>query len=151
MSERDPFKTPDPFKISEEILDLWRDYIWQRDLAAELESENARLKSKIERISSAGKEPESLDQMGSLVPKRLARHWFDVSNELRAENDRLKAEVADLKANVQTWQEEALELGHEKELMTRAGDAMAKAFDLKYPVAGGLINDWNAAKEGNLP
>jgi hypothetical protein len=93
MSERDPLKTPDPFKISEEILDLWRDYIWQRDLAAELESENARLKSKIERISSASKEPESLDQMGSLVPERLARHWFDVANGLRSENETLKAEV----------------------------------------------------------
>jgi hypothetical protein len=34
-----------------------------------------------------------LDQMGSLVPERLARHWFDVANDLRADNARLKAEV----------------------------------------------------------
>jgi len=34
-----------------------------------------------------------LDQMGSLVPERLARHWFHVANDLRAENARLKAEV----------------------------------------------------------
>ena len=37
------------------------------------------------------------------------------------------------------------------ERVVKAGDAMAEAFDLKYPVAGGLINDWNAAKEGKQP
>jgi hypothetical protein len=34
-----------------------------------------------------------LDQVGSLVPERLARHWFDVANDLRAENERLKGDV----------------------------------------------------------
>ena len=56
---------------------------------------------------------------------------------LHRETLRLMNENASLKANVES--------------LTKAGDAMAEAFDLKYPVAGGLINAWNAAKEGNQP
>ena len=42
------------------------------------------------------------------------------------------------------------ELKAEVERLRKAGDAMVEAFDLKYPVAGGLINAWNAAKEGKV-
>ena len=34
--------------------------------------------------------------------------------------------------------------------LRKAGDDMAEAFDLKYPVAGGLVTKWNAAKEGKV-
>jgi hypothetical protein len=36
---------PDPFKISEAVIDLWRCYTIERDMAKELEAENARLRS----------------------------------------------------------------------------------------------------------
>ena len=35
----------------------------------------------------------NLDESGAIVPERLARHWFDVANGLRAENELLKSEV----------------------------------------------------------
>jgi hypothetical protein len=36
---------PDPFKISEAVIDLWRCYTIERDMAKELEADNARLRS----------------------------------------------------------------------------------------------------------
>jgi len=45
---------PDPFKISEAVIDLWRCYTIERDMAKELEAENARLKAEIERLTKAG-------------------------------------------------------------------------------------------------
>ena len=45
---------PDPFKISEAVIDLWRCYTIERDIAKELEAENARLKAEIERLTKAG-------------------------------------------------------------------------------------------------
>jgi hypothetical protein len=74
-----------------------------------------------------------LDQMGSLVPERLARHWFDVANDLRAENDRLKADVLRL---------------------TDAGEHLLafahNCVELNvYPkTAQGKIDTWNAAVNG---
>ena len=47
---------PDPFKINEAIIDLWRCYTIERDMAKELESENARLKAEVERLTKAGDE-----------------------------------------------------------------------------------------------
>lgn len=34
-----------------------------------------------------------VDESGAIVPERLARHWFDIANGLRAENELLKSEV----------------------------------------------------------
>jgi predicted RNase H-like nuclease (RuvC/YqgF family) len=48
---------PDPFKISEAVIDLWRCYTIERDMAKELEAENARLKAHVERLKS---EPDAL-------------------------------------------------------------------------------------------
>ena len=62
----------------------------------------------------------------------------------KAEADRLKAEVERLRASSFVT---AVPV-EQYERVVKAGDAMADAFDLKYPVAGGLINAWNAAKEG---
>jgi len=45
---------PDPFKISEAVIDLWRCYTIERDMAKEFEAENARLKSEVERLTKAG-------------------------------------------------------------------------------------------------
>ena len=45
---------PDPFKISEAVIDLWRCYTIERDIAKELEAENARLKAEVERIVAFG-------------------------------------------------------------------------------------------------
>ncbi len=45
---------PDPFKISEAVIDLWRCYTIERDMAKELEAENARLKAEVERLTKAG-------------------------------------------------------------------------------------------------
>ena len=45
---------PDAFKISEAVIDLWRCYTIERDMAKELESENARLKAEVERLTKAG-------------------------------------------------------------------------------------------------
>ena len=45
---------PDPFKISEAVIDLWRCYTIERDMAKELEAENDRLKAEIERLTKAG-------------------------------------------------------------------------------------------------
>ena len=47
---------PDPFKINEAVIDLWRCYIIERDMAKELEAENARLKAEVERLTKAGDE-----------------------------------------------------------------------------------------------
>jgi hypothetical protein len=77
-----------------------------------------------------------LDQMGSLVlvPERLARYWFDVANDLRAENERLKAEV---------------------DRLTDVGDAMAMMvghIEVKGDAHRMMLEfskEWNAAKEGN--
>jgi len=44
---------PDAFKISEAVIDLWRCYIIERDMAKELEAENARLKAEVERLTKA--------------------------------------------------------------------------------------------------
>ena len=43
---------PDPFKINEAIIDLWRCYTIERDMAKELEAENARLKAEVERLTA---------------------------------------------------------------------------------------------------
>ena len=45
---------PDPFKINEAVIDLWRCYTIERDMAKELEAENARLKAEVERLTKAG-------------------------------------------------------------------------------------------------
>jgi hypothetical protein len=43
---------PDPFKINEAVIDLWRCYTIERDMAKELEAENARLKAEVERLTA---------------------------------------------------------------------------------------------------
>lgn len=43
---------PDAFKISEAVIDLWRCYTIERDMAKELEAENARLKAEVERLTA---------------------------------------------------------------------------------------------------
>jgi hypothetical protein len=48
---------PDAFKISEAVIDLWRCYTIERDMAKELEAENARLKAEVERLKA---EPDAL-------------------------------------------------------------------------------------------
>jgi len=74
----------------------------------------------------------NLDEFGSLVPERLARHWFDVANGLRAENERLKADAVRL---------------------TAAGEhlwAFAQACvnkDIYAKTAQARIDIWNAAKD----
>jgi cell division protein FtsB len=65
---------PDAFKISEAVIDLWRCYTIERDMAKELEAENARLKAQIDAKMKVG------------VPYADYERLF-------AENARLKAEV----------------------------------------------------------
>ena len=65
---------PDPFKINEAVIDLWRCYIIERDMAKELEAENARLKAEVERLTKAG------DAMAKLLsccgnPQSEVRDW----------------------------------------------------------------------------
>jgi len=40
------------------------------------------------------------------------------------------------------------ELRIENKRLRKAGDGLVEAFDLKYPVAGGVIKAWKEAKEG---
>ena len=70
---------PDPFKISEAVIDLWRCYIIERDMAKELQAENARLKA-------------FSDEAQAHIAKeeRKSRERLDMD---QAENARLKAEV----------------------------------------------------------
>ena len=60
---------PDPFKISEAVIDLWRDYIIERDKAKELEAENARLKAKVELLTDAG------DAMAAVITQYRCSPW----------------------------------------------------------------------------
>jgi len=70
---------PDPFKINEAVIDLWRCYTIERDMAKELEAENARLKAEVERLKSL------CDKLGM-----GGKHTITAITE---ENALLKAEV----------------------------------------------------------
>jgi hypothetical protein len=61
---------PDPFKISEAVIDLWRCYTIERDMAKELEAENARLRSVAE---DNKRECEATRIENARLNKRLAR------------------------------------------------------------------------------
>ena len=73
--------------------------------------------------------------------------WAEMVRAM-AENRLLKAELEETKDALFKHSTENHRLQVERQRLTKAGDAMVEAFDLKYPVAGGLINAWNAAKEG---
>ncbi len=60
-------------------------------------------------------------------PIEYGRPWWEVMKELKADNDRLKAEV---------------------ERLRKAGDSMAKVIDDDYLDTLQVWIDWNAAKEG---
>jgi hypothetical protein len=98
----------------------------------------ARLKSEVERL----KVNSGLDQK-TIRNLQQTPEWSEITRltadyrALQAENARLRASSFVTAVPVEQY-----------ERLIKAGDAMADAFDLKYPVAGGLINAWNAAKEG---
>ena len=76
-----------------------------------------------------------VNESGAIVPERLARHWFDVANELRAENERLKAEALRLTAaGEHLW----------------AFAAACADRDIYPKIAQESIDIWNAAK-GSKP
>ena len=92
--------------------------------------------------------------------QRIDRRDEDVGR-LYCENARLKAEVERLTFDPLTYLDDQGEwmprhihlaaverLKAEVERLRKAGDAMVEAFDLKYPVAGGVIKAWKEAKEG---
>lgn len=80
---------PDPFKINEAVIDLWRCYIIERDMAKELEAENARLKEQVEQLTAdlnkMTKTPEGVDYVevdvgfwtksGSRLPSSYSTFW----------------------------------------------------------------------------
>lgn len=70
--------------------------------------------------------------------KALEKRVADMARDQRMKGIPVEAKLVELIARLQ---------GENKRLR-KAGDAMAEAFDLKYPVAGGLVTNWNAAKKG---
>ena len=72
---------PDAFKISEAVIDLWRCYTIERDMAKELEAENARLKAEVEELKS---QPDPLTAY--LYAAELAK---DDIKRLKSEVERL--------------------------------------------------------------
>ena len=58
---------PDAFKISEAVIDLWRCYTIERDMAKELEAENARLKAEVERLTLENSQYEEHHKYGQNV------------------------------------------------------------------------------------
>jgi len=92
----------------------------------------------------------------SVELRRLHQERVHDLNAIGGEQEevaRLKAEMEALMTNptsrlLRAERDEVTRLKAENERLRKAGDAMAEAFNLKYPVAGGLINAWNAAKEG---
>ena len=71
--------------------------------------------------------------------------------ELAAHIDKLQSRVITLECNAQTWEEEALELGHEKCLLIEAGDGIVERLRFlgaqsEYSMY--FITKWEAAKEG---
>ena len=102
------------------------------------------------------KDEETCDHVERVSAIAWSNGAFKATLSLEAENARLKADVNELADGLKLASEigikiadEVTRLKAEVERLRKAGDAMAEAFDLKYPVAGGLINAWNAAKEGN--
>lgn len=76
-----------------------------------------------------------VDEFGAIIPERLARHWFDVANGLRAENERLKAYAETLRA---------------------AGYAMAIKINVhgirdRFTDSDKLVSDWSKAARDHNP
>lgn len=92
------------------------------------------------------------DQPASVIPERLGKHWFDVANSLRAENDRLKAEVNYWRIEAETDHARWLRLLEDNERLRKAGDAVCSAmilFELKTEEERQeRIKAWSAAKYG---
>jgi len=84
-----------------------------------------------------------LDQMGSLVPERLARHWFDVANDLRAENERLNKQIESIMTTADI-------IDQRYQRLMKAGDNLVFVAS-EHPAANPFVNAWFAAKEGSLP
>ena len=95
----------DPFKINEAVLDLWRCYIVERDMAKELEAEVARLKAEVEKW----------EKNTQLMGRQL--------NDELEQNARLKAEVERL-----TKAGDAMASPLSKGAMMAFGYALAKAW-----------------------
>ena len=94
-------------------------------------------------------------------PIEYGRPWWEVMNEIQAENARLKAEVERLKkfnqeamAHIEKEERksrERLEMEQEQvERLTKAGDAMVEALVFEDEPCK-EIADWEAAKQGGQP
>ena len=87
---------PDPFKICDDVISLWRDYMNERDIAKEKEAENARLKAEVERLTKAVKfNFPGGDQLLADLSKLLTahRHYCDINaiDYSKMEKDALNA------------------------------------------------------------
>ena len=113
---------PDAFKISEAVIDLWRCYTIERDMAKELEAENARLKAEVERLTLASQGAVKYVDHTMALTRQSMEHHKQVS--------RLEAQV---------------------ERLTKAGDAVYQvlAFRRSDPELTSMVGEqWHKAKEG---
>ena len=102
----------------------------------------ARLKAEVERLCKAG------DALGDSIEIYRLKAEVDLW-KLRSDNWQKLAQVTkDEVARLRASSFVTAVPVEQYERVVKAGDAMAEAFDLKYPVAGGLVTKWNAAKEG---
>ena len=134
-----------------------------RKVVAELEAENARLKTEVERLTSD-------IQMEKENEDRLVREWQRANNEVYGlqrqvaalidDQTRLKAECQARQAENSVLAVECDSLKAEVERLTKAGDALAgKAISLEYndywseyekveDVCIDEVEAWHKAKEG---
>jgi predicted RNase H-like nuclease (RuvC/YqgF family) len=105
---------PDAFKISEAVIDLWRCYTIERDMAKELEAENARLKAEVERLG--------------IENAHLHKGIYSLSLnvvQLKDEVERLTLENSQYEEHHKYGQNVITSLREDVERLTKAGDYLA--------------------------
>lgn len=110
-----------------------------------------QMQAHIKRIAVVNRENDLLKAKIDELNQRWPNYHVDALIKAEAEIDRLKKQVKDLEASIDTWQDESMELAHENELLIQAGDAMAREIRILGPVDDKekkAIEAWNEAKEG---
>jgi len=119
---------PDPFKINEDVIDLWRCYIIKRDMAKEMEAENARLKADVERLKAKQTDIDRVQAQSDFYRSKL------INGTEYTANVQLIDQVKHLEAQI--------------ERLTKAGDAIYQSFDQFGQVDAMTLKKWQTAKDG---